>query len=365
MCCLNFTGTKIDLLNWSIFGGLASLRELYLANCSISDIVHADDGSSTLEMLHLDHNQLSWLPGNFLRNASNLRVVHLESNQLQELPESFLETSDQIQEVYLDFNKLTSLPAGMFKSSLLKLGLSNNSWHCTCTLLGDLENYLLAPLTSEMICSTPEHYRGLNIRAIPKQELCRNNKLTALFICLPLVIIFVLVTWYFCRQKKTGSALHGVKECRLATVDKSGAKGSGDKHCYVPCEPTTSTAESEKNILLRNQDLLKPSNILFGSNRDLYEEVEIKLGASDNSLVQTNEDTLDQEMPRSPKLATAEERFMGGEPEADTVSVTDVLKDSADREKLYMSQSVDYYNLVPGIELEDSDHLEYENVDLC
>ncbi|XP_061488814.1 bestrophin-4 isoform X4 [Rhineura floridana] len=366
MCCLNLTRTKINPLDWSTFAGISGLRELYLSNCGISDIIKADNGSSTLEILHMDHNQLSMLPDSFLRNAPSLRVIQLENNQLQKLPESFLKTSDQIQEIYLAFNNLTSLPSGIFKPSLLTLGLSNNSWDCTCTLLGDLEKCLPAPFNTEIVCSTPKRYRGLNIKDIPKQELCRIHSLTALFICLPLVAVLVLVTWCFCKQqKKTSYALRGGKECQLATVERNGAKGSGDHHCYIPCEvPIAAAAESEKNILLRNQVLLKPSIALLGSSRDLYEEVEIKLGASDDSLVLANEESLDQDKSGSKKLITAEEGFTGGESEAETMSVTDVLKDSADREKLYMNQSVDYYNLVPGIELEDSDHMEYENVDL-
>ncbi|XP_062974608.1 leucine-rich repeat and transmembrane domain-containing protein 1-like [Elgaria multicarinata webbii] len=367
MCCLNFTRTKIDTLDWSIFAGIAGLRELYLSNCSISDIINVDNGSSTLEILHLDHNQLSWLPDHFLRNAPSLHVIQLDSNQLQKLPKSFLETSDQIQEIHLDFNNLSSLPSGIFKPSLLTLSLSNNSWDCTCSLLGDLEKYLVAPFYTDVVCNTPERFHGLNIKTIPKQELCRIPSLTALFICLPLVAVLVLVTWCFCKQKKktTGYALRGGKECRLATVERNGAKGSGDHHCYIPYElPLTSTAESEKNILLQNQVLLKPSTALLGSNRDLYEEVEIKLGASEDSLLRDNEGNLDQDKSGSKNLAIAAEGGTGGESEAETMSVTDVLKDSADREKLYMNQSADYYNLVPGIELEDSDHMEYENVNL-
>lgn len=364
VCCLNFT--EIGTLDWSVFGKVTGLRELCLSNCGISDLVNTDDGSSTLEILHLDHNQLNRLPDSFLRNAPNLLVLHLENNQLQKLPKSFLKASDQIQEIHLDFNNLTSLPSGIFKPSLATLSLSNNSWDCTCSLFGELEKYLLAPFHVEIVCSNPDRYQGQNIKNIPKQEICQVHQLTALFICLPLVAILVFVACCFCKQKKkTGYALHGGKECHLATVERNGAKGSGGHHSYSPCEPPVApAAESEKNNLLRNQVLLKTSTGLLGSNRDLYEEVEIKLETSDDSLMQASE-TLDQEMSGSPKLAVAEEHFIGGEPEVETVSVTDVLKDSADREKLYMNQSVDYYNLVPGIELEDSDHMEYENVDLC
>ncbi|XP_033008159.1 uncharacterized protein LOC117048447 isoform X2 [Lacerta agilis] len=367
MCCLNLTRTKINSLDWSIFARTVGLRELYLSNCGISDIINAENGSSTLEILHLDNNQLSWLPDGFLRNAPSLRLIHLESNQLQKLPESFLKESNQIQEIHLAFNNLSSLPSGIFKPSLHTLGLSNNSWHCTCNLLEDLEKCLPAPFNAEVTCSTPERYHGMNLGDIPKQEVCRNHSLTALFVCLPVVAILVLVTWCFCRrQKKTSYHPHAGKECRLATVERNGAKEPGDHHCYIPCElPMASAAESEKNILLRNQVLLKPSAALLGSSRDLYEEVEIKLGASDDSLVKANGESLEQDKSGSKKLTVAEEGYTGGESEAETVSVTDVLKDSADREKLYMNQSVDYYNLVPGIELEDSDHMEYENVDLC
>ncbi|XP_042318770.1 pollen receptor-like kinase 6 isoform X1 [Sceloporus undulatus] len=364
ICCVNLSRTNIATLDWSVFARIAGLRELYLSNCGISDIIRADNGSSTLEILYLDHNQLSKLPDSFLKNAPSLRVLQLESNQLQKLPETFLEASDQIQEIHLDSNNLTSLPSGVFKSSLLELGLSNNSWDCTCTLFGNLDNFQPAPLDTEIICSTPQRFHGLNLKDIPRQELCRNHALTALFISLPLVAVLLLVTCCFCKQKKkTGYALRGGKESRLATVERNGGKGSGDHHGYTHGHlPTASAAESEKNILLRNQVLLKPSIALLGSNRDLYEEIEIKLGASDDSIMQGN---LDQDKSGSDKLAVAEESVAGGESEAETVSVTDVLKDSADREKFYMNQSVDYYNLVPGIELEDSDHMEYENVDLC
>uniref|UniRef100_A0A8D0DYI8 LRRCT domain-containing protein n=1 Tax=Salvator merianae TaxID=96440 RepID=A0A8D0DYI8_SALMN len=366
MSCVNLSGIQIDTLNWSVFSGTVGLKELYLSNCGISDIVNVDDGSSALEILYMDHNQLSVLPDNFLRNAPSLHVIHLESNQLRKLPETFLKTSDHIQKIHLDFNNLTSLPPGIFKPSLHTLELSNNSWDCTCTLLQATEKSLVASLN--IVCNTPERYHGENIKNIPKQELCRIHSLTALFICLPLMAVLVFIIWCLCKQRqKTGYAIHGGKDSRLATVERNGAKGSGDHHSYIPCElSVTPAAESEKNILLKNQVLLKPSTALLGSNRDLYEEVEIKLGASDDSLVQTNEENLDPDKSDASKQEDLpKESFTGGETEAETVSVTDVLKDSADREKLYMNQSVDYYNLVPGIELEDSDHMEYENIDLC
>ncbi|TFJ96713.1 alcohol dehydrogenase [Platysternon megacephalum] len=362
-CCLNFTGTEIDSLDWSLFGGVTGLRELYLSHCGVLDIVNASGAPGMLQILHLDHNHLEKLPESFLEDAPRLRVLRLDSNKLRELPTSFLRASAQIQEIHLGFNDLASLPAGVFKPSLTRLGLSNNTWDCTCALFGDLEQYPREPASGDtqgpvVLCSTPERYRSMDIRDIRKQELCRAHSLTALFICLPLGVILALVAWCFCRQKrKTG---------HLATVERNGAKGPAEHHRYIQCELPPAPAESEKNMLLRNQILLKPSTALLGSNRDLYEEVEIKLGALDDSFVLVNEGSLSQEPgPKgAPPVAAAAEELAGSDPEAETVSVTDVLKDSVDREKLYMSQAGDYYNLVPAIELEDSDHQEYENIDL-
>ncbi|CAM2119173.1 uncharacterized protein LOC125641811 [Caretta caretta] len=371
-CCLNFTRTEILSLDWSLFGGVTGLRELYLSHCSVLDIVNAPGVPVMLEILHLDHNQLEKLPESFLEDAPRLRILRLDGNKLHKLPKSFLRASTQIQEVNLGFNDLASLPSSVFKPSLTRLGLSNNSWDCTCTLFSDLEKYPREPPSGDMqgsvvVCSTPERYRSMDIRDIGKKELCRAHSLTALFICLPLVVILALVAWCFCRQKrKTGSALSRSPECHLATAERNGAKGLADHHHYIQCELPTAPTESEKNMLLRNQILLKPSTALLGSNRDLYEEVEIKLGALDDSLVLVNDGSLDQETgPEGvPPVAAAADELAGSELEAETVSVTDVLKDSVDREKLYMSQAVDYYNLVPAIELEDSDHQEYENIDL-
>lgn len=109
------------------------------------------------------------------------------------------------------------------------------------------------------------------------------------------------------------------------------------------------SVDNRKENILKNQLVLQPSSDLLGSTRDIYEEVEIKLGSVDSL---------------EPPLSTCSIVETAGKQDLDTVSVTEVLKDSADREKAYMTQSTEYYSLVPGIEIEDSDHGEYENVDL-
>ncbi|XP_010221387.1 PREDICTED: immunoglobulin superfamily containing leucine-rich repeat protein-like [Tinamus guttatus] len=360
-CCLNFTSSNITHLDWGTVAGVQGLRELYLSHCSITAISNAQVVTPTLEILHLSHNHLESLPGSFLEGAPNLKVLYLDRNQLQELPKSFLRASTQVQEVYLGFNALTFLPASLLQPSLLQLQLSNNSWDCSCALLSTLGSW--PSLDVEVICHTPERYRGADLQSIPQNELCRSPSLTALFICLPLLLILASVACCFCRWKRTTNySFQSRPESHLAMAETGTAAAPAEPHHYLPYELPAAPSDTEKKVLLGSQLLPQPSAALLESSKDLYEEVEIHVGSSSGALVPANAGRLgaEQDPPASPRA----EELVGSAAEAETVSVSDVLRDSADREKMYMSQATNYYNLVPGIELEDSDNLEYENIDL-
>ncbi|XP_006006302.1 uncharacterized protein SI:CH211-106K21.5 [Latimeria chalumnae] len=363
LCCLNLTGSAIGSLQWDIFREMKSLQVLDLSNCNLSDISGAADGPGSLEVLHLDHNRLTLLPDDFLEKASQLRIIHLENNRLRELPKTFLQASNQVKELYLDFNSLTSLPLSVLKTSLEALSLSNNSWDCTCSLFDHMDQNFPGNASANvvgMVCSTPGHLHGSLLQNVQRSEVCRSHGLTALFICLFLFLLLGLLLWYCCKKRSKAGLKIGKREKQLMTLDRNGSRGEAEHHSYLPYESSIPTL-NDTNVLLKNQVMAKPSTALLGSSRDLYEEVEIKLGASEDSLA-PNENFY-QKRP-SVSLEGAEATSIEKKPEEETLSVTEVLKDSADREKLYMSQSVDYYNLVPGIELEDSDHCEYENIDL-
>lgn len=364
-CCLNFTSSNITRLDWGALVGVQGLRELYLSHCSITDISNAQGAPPALEILHLSHNLLESLPGSFLEDAPNLRILYLDSNQLQELPKSFLKASAQVQEVYLGFNALTFLPASLLKPSLLHLQLSNNSWDCSCALFRNLEDRL--NLSAEVICHTPEQYHGVDLQSIPRDELCHTHSLTVLFICLPFLLILASITWCFCRRKrKTNYSLQSRSQSHPATAERGNAPVPAEPHHYVPYELPAASSETEKKVLLGSQVLLQPSADLLESGRDLYEEVEIHVGSpSSSQQVPNNERQQGMGLGRQQDTPAPRAEDLGSsEPEVDTVSVSEVLKDSADREKIYMSQSTNYYNLVPSIDLEDSDNLEYENIDL-
>ncbi|XP_051867731.1 uncharacterized protein si:ch211-106k21.5 [Pristis pectinata] len=362
-CCLNFTGSSIGALQWNAFTGLTGLTVLDLSSCNISDILDTDANPRSLEILYLDRNYLEQLPSNFLTNATNLKVLHLEENNLQELPEDILGASDQIQELYLDSNNLISIPPNVFKPSLEKLSLFNNTLQCTCALYDALAKYNSSVIRSENgpMCYTTKHPKGLNIIDIHRSDICRSHGLTALFICLPLILILALVLGYFCCRRRRSDFKAIRQDNHICTVEKSGFTNLEDHH-YITCrtpEPTPTLTGHENSILARNQLMIRPSAALLGSNRDLYEEVEIKLGGSVDSITLADDIYLNMSTNKSEEDEVVEE--VHTQPEL--VSVTEELQEM-DRQRLYMNKSANYYNLVPGIELDDSDHGEYENIDL-
>ncbi|KAM5148143.1 uncharacterized protein ACMZJ9_011825 [Mantella aurantiaca] len=370
-CCVNVS-LSVDTLEWNVFTSSPGLRILDLSSSGIYEITDAAQGKNrtTIEILYLNNNRLKDLPDGFLSNAPNLKVLRLEDNKLQRLPADFLKASDQIEEIHLSFNDLTSLPVSLLKPSLTKLGFLNNSLDCTCALYDQLEPQLHAnrtrSLLDDVFCSSPGDVSGLRIAEVERARLCRSHGLTVALICIPLVALVLFVCWYVCCRRQKGTYANAGRECSLVTVDRNGAGNAGEYHHYEPQQKFQKDRREAEPGQFKDPILLKPSAALLGSSRDLYEEVEIKLGTSADSLVK-GEGQVGREGPGLTLAVEEEEEEVelnAEELEVDAVSVTEVMKDSADREKLYLNQSTDYYSLVPGIELEDSDHCEYESVDL-
>ncbi|XP_071347035.1 leucine-rich repeat and transmembrane domain-containing protein 2 [Trachinotus anak] len=365
ICCLNYSGSSVSHVRWSMFTNGTNIETLDLSNCNISSVDMNDKEASTLQKVYLGQNTLTKLPREFLASQPSLREVDLSGNLLQELPEGFLQDSDNLQELYLQGNKLRFLPGSVLqKPSLQRLEVEGNPWDCSCVLLEALEEGKKANRTTKLqdllgnfTCVSPRHLAGRTVWSVRLSDVCRPAGLTALFIVLPLLILAVLVLCWCCgrkRKKKDAPVFSTSKK----KDSNSGCNGQKYRSKLTPAAAEQNKAGNREGIL-KNQLLLRPSSTLLGSTRDIYEEVEIKLGSVES-------------LPRVSSCCSSSTEGKQGsqEPdgasktELDTVSVTEVMKDSADREKAYLTQSTEYYSLVPGIELEDSDHGEYENVDL-
>lgn len=365
VCCLNYSGSAFSHVHWSLFSNETNIETLDLSFCNISTVDMRGKGASSLRKVYLGHNRLTVLPRDFLASQPGLTEVDLSKNQIEELPEGFLQDSESLRELYLQGNQLRFLPGSILqKPSLQRLGLDGNPWDCSCLLLEGLEESLkvnrttkLEYMVGNLTCTSPRHLAGRTVLSVRISDVCRPAGLTALFIVLPLIILSTLVLCWCCGRTQSKKDPPVSKAKKKA----SGSSSNGQKH-HRKQEPATN--EQNKTGLsvnegIPNNNLLCPASAQPGNTKDIYEEVEIKLGSVES-------------IPRvsSHCSSSTEGRNDSQEPdglsrtELDTVSVTEVMKDSADREKAYLNQSTDYYSLVPGIELDDSDHGEYENVSL-
>ncbi|TUG21030.1 hypothetical protein Baya_16832 [Bagarius yarrelli] len=180
-------------------------------------------------------------------------------------------------------------------------------------------------MAANLTCLSPESLSGRVLKSVYVQEVCRLSDLTALFILLPLLAVALLMLFWCCGRKDEKKDLQKIRTVRIKNEDLNN--------------------ESTKDCVLKNQLMIRPSSALLGSTRDIYEEVEIKLGSVDSL-----------GPPPSTTSVKEENQELDSKQDLETVSVSEVMRDSADREKAYMIQSTKYYILVSGLEIDDSDH---------
>ena len=369
-CCLNYSGSAFGHVQWEAFSSHPALRILDLSRCNISQMLHTERGEAPtmLRDLYLGHNSLSVLPEGFLTNASSLRVLDLRMNRLEVLPEGFLQDSNELQELDLRGNLLMTVPRSvLIRRGWRRLELSHNPWACTCSLVAGLQgdglhnstitSRSLEDVVGNLTCVSPWSLAGQSVWSVQRTDICQSAGLTALFVLLPLFMMILLAFCWCCgrRRKRKETLAFGLAGKKASSRGSQLTDCNGRWHDHSKQNPMLALPrEGSKDGIMKNQLMLRPSSALLGSTRDIYEEVEIRLGSVE-SLTRP---------PSSISTEKQEAQELGSKPDLETVSVTEVMKDSTDREKAYLTQSTEYYSLVPAIEIEDSDHGEYESVDL-
>ncbi|XP_063220547.1 toll-like receptor 13 [Bacillus rossius redtenbacheri] len=144
---LNLSGNKFQdgVVHNYIFSGLKSLRELYLAKCSLDDgqknfsfleIQHFRNLSS-LSVLDLSYNSISFIHTTYFSVFKKLKFINLMNNNIGGWEIPVFSDLTNLNEIILDNNLLTSVTNAMLKdfSNLRKLSILGNQFKCGCDTL--------------------------------------------------------------------------------------------------------------------------------------------------------------------------------------------------------------------------------------
>ncbi|XP_061879281.1 platelet glycoprotein Ib alpha chain [Entelurus aequoreus] len=159
VCCLNFSGSTLDHVQWSWLTNQTGLQILDLSHCNITSVKLSGVGASLLEKVYLGHNGIAVLPQNFLAGQPRLEEVDLSWNRLKKLPEGFLQDSDNLKRLFLQDNQLRFLPASVLqRPALQSVELAGNPWDCSCSFLDvlqDNKDTRTEGLTRNLTCVSP------------------------------------------------------------------------------------------------------------------------------------------------------------------------------------------------------------------
>ncbi|KAK7944983.1 hypothetical protein WMY93_000711 [Mugilogobius chulae] len=264
---------------------------------------------SGLEILDLSHCNITHIhQGTADTGPLSLTTLFLNHNSLRFLPRMLLSSMFNLTELHLEENHLEQLPPDFLLDSnqIHKLNLRQNKLS---------------------LCQPPGE----------SGEVCSPTRLTALFIALPLLFLSALVLCWCCGRTNS-------KDPPAFSAKKK--NHSNHTNCLKQLSKPPPASDSTQDLkptesILQNQLLLRPCSALLSSTRDIHQEtLEVRLGSVDSL-------PRDQGSLCSSRTESRAEECPGAE--LDTVSVTESTK---------------YYSLVPGLQLDDSDHGEFDNVDL-
>ncbi|KAM6062837.1 SLIT and NTRK-like protein 3 [Chlamydotis macqueenii] len=199
---LYLSGNLIQKIYRSDFWNFSSLDLLHLGNNRIS---YVQDGAfinlPNLKSLYLNGNDIERLTPGMFRGLQSLHYLYFEYNLIREIQPAAFSLMPNLKLLFLNDNLLRTLPTDAFAgTSLARLNLRNNHflalpvagvlehlhaivqidlklnpWDCTCELV-PLKQWLEAlssvSVVGEVLCSSPEPLARRDLRTLELAALC-------------------------------------------------------------------------------------------------------------------------------------------------------------------------------------------------
>ncbi|XP_077344166.1 SLIT and NTRK-like protein 3 [Lithobates pipiens] len=176
---INLGNNALQDIQAGAFNGLKVLKRLYLHENKL-DIFRNDTfmGLESLEYLQADYNVIKRIESGAFRNLNKLRVLILNDNHIPLLPTNLFK-SVSLTHLDLRGNRLKILSyRGMLDHigrSIMEIQLAENPWNCTCEIVQLktwLERIPYTVLVGDILCESPFHFHGKDLRDIKRSKLC-------------------------------------------------------------------------------------------------------------------------------------------------------------------------------------------------
>ncbi|XP_053701346.1 SLIT and NTRK-like protein 3 [Synchiropus splendidus] len=199
---LYLSGNLIQRIYRADFWNFSSLDLLHLGNNRISYLQEGAFSSlSNLRSLYLNGNNLERLSPSMFLGLQNLRYLYFEYNEIQEIQRGTFDSMPSLQLLFLNANLLRTLPLGVFSgvnlarlnlrnnhllqlpmegvlehlTGLVQVDLQQNPWECNCEaapLKRWLEGLSAVVVVGEVVCHSPEKTKGVDLRSLSMELLC-------------------------------------------------------------------------------------------------------------------------------------------------------------------------------------------------
>ncbi|XP_073786287.1 SLIT and NTRK-like protein 3 isoform X1 [Danio rerio] len=206
---LYLSGNLIQKIYRSDFWNFSSLDLLHLGNNRIS---YVQEGAfmnlPNLKSLYLNGNDIERLTPGMFRGLQALSYLYFEYNVIREIQPAAFSLMPNLQLVFLNDNLLRTLPMDAFAgTSLARLNLRNNyflylpvngvlehlhsivqidlhqnPWDCSCDIIPLkqwIEKLSSVIVVGEVTCKTPDFALGKDLRSLEAEVICPELKFTA------------------------------------------------------------------------------------------------------------------------------------------------------------------------------------------